>query len=155
MKQIYPVCTWLMNTWTMPWGMMNLRQDPKVAVQSHPGQRQRVDQKLGKSKHQWNVFNLTLSFALYWTAIHHTQALTFRSQPWDTAVSRGAESPKITQFTTHLTEKVWCHILIEQYLSLESHTFLSFFTFVQLTKFLRGMVKLIKGNNILFKFAGG
>lgn len=155
MKQIYPVCTWLMNTWTMPWGMMNLRQDPKVAVQSHPGQRQRVDQKLGKSKHQWNVFNLTLSFALYWTAIHHTQALTFRSQPWDTAVSRGAEPPKITQFTTHLTEKVWCHILIEQYLSLESHTFLSFFTFVQLTKFLRGMVKLIKGNNILFKFAGG
>ena len=155
MKQIYPVCTWLMNTWTMPWGMMTLRQDPKVAVQSHPGQRQRADQKLGKSKHQWNVFNLTLSFALYWTAIHHTQALTFRSQPWDTAVSRGAESPKITQFTTHLTEKVWCHILIEQYLSLESHTFLSFFTFVQLTKFLRGMVKLIKGNNILFKFAGG
>lgn len=155
MKQIYPVCTWLMNTWTMPWGMMNLRQDPKVAVQSHPGQRQRADQKLGKSKHQWNVFNLTLSFALYWTAIHHTQALTFRSQPWDTAVSQGAESPKITQFTTHLTEEVWCHILIEQYLSLESHTFLSFFTFVQLTKFLRGMVKLIKGNNILFKFAGG
>lgn len=155
MKQIYPVCTWLMNTWTMPWGMMNLRQDPKVAVQSRPGQRQQADQKLGKSKHQWNVFNLTLSFALYWTAIHHTQALTFRSQPWDTAVSRGAESPKITQFTTHLTEKVWCHILIEQYLSLESHTFLSFFTFLQLTKFLRGMVKLIKGNNILFKFAGG
>lgn len=136
----------------MPWGMMNLRQDPKVAVQSHPGQRQRADQKLGKSKHQWNVFNLTLSFALYWTAIHHTQELTFHSQSRDTAVSLGAE---ITKFTTHLTEKVWCHILIEQCLSLESHTFLSFFTFVQLTKFLRGMVKLIKRNNILFKFAGG
>lgn len=135
MKQIYPVCTWLMNTWTMPWGMMNLRQDPKVAVQSHPGQRQQADQKLGKSKHQWNVFNLTLSFALYWTAIHHTQALTFRSQPWDTAVSRGAESPKITQFTTHLTEKVCCHILIEQYLSLESHTFFLFLPFYNLLNF--------------------
>lgn len=125
MKQIYPVCTWLMNTWTMPWGMMNLRQDPKVAVQSHPGQRQQADPKLGKSKHQWNGFNLTFSFALYWMATHHTQELTFHSQSWDTAVSLGAE---ITKFTTHLTEKVWCHILIEQCLSLESHTFLSFFT---------------------------
>lgn len=76
--------------------MMNLRQDPKVAVQSHPGQRQQADQKLGKSKHQWNVFNLTLSFALYWTAIHRTQALTFRSQPRDTAVSRGAVSKNNT-----------------------------------------------------------
>ena len=65
----------------MPWGMMNLWQDPKVAVQSHPGQRQQADPKLGKSKHQWNGFNLTFSFALYWMAIHHTQALTFRSQP--------------------------------------------------------------------------